>query len=94
MNHELKCWPQYFQRVKDGTKTFEVRINDRGFQPGDKVTLREFDPMAPVAGGVEGQTMGQFTKEFPISFRVGYVLPLDQNHVVFSLLPWQGLDRS
>lgn len=44
MKHELKIWPQYFSRVIDGSKTFEVRKNDRGFQPGDEVVLREYDP--------------------------------------------------
>jgi len=44
MKHELKIWPQYYCRVVDGSKTFEVRKNDRGFQPGDEVTLREWNP--------------------------------------------------
>lgn len=44
MKHELKTWPQYFQRVWDGVKTFEVRKNDRDFQVGDGVTLHEWNP--------------------------------------------------
>jgi len=43
MTHKLKTLPQYFANVLDGSKTFEVRKNDRGFQKGDKVILREFD---------------------------------------------------
>lgn len=42
--HELKTWPDYFQAVWDGTKTFEVRKNDRGFQPNDRLLLKEWDP--------------------------------------------------
>lgn len=41
--HELKIYPQYFEEVLNGNKTFEVRKNDRGFQVGDIVILKEFD---------------------------------------------------
>lgn len=44
MLHELKTWPEYFARIEDGTKTFEIRRNDRGFQAGDVLQLREFNP--------------------------------------------------
>lgn len=44
MHHELKTWPIYFDRVWEGKKGFEVRKNDRDFQAGDTVTLREFEP--------------------------------------------------
>ena len=44
MTHELKVWPQYFEMLLDGRKKFEVRENDRNFQLGDVLTLREFDP--------------------------------------------------
>src|SRR5699024_3522158 len=41
--HELKTLPNYFEQVWNGTKNFEVRKNDRGFQKGDKVILKEYD---------------------------------------------------
>lgn len=42
--HELKCWPPFFAAIEDGDKTFEVRKNDRGFQRGDVLWLREYEP--------------------------------------------------
>lgn len=41
--HELKTLPAYFDAVWAGGKTFEVRYDDRGYQRGDQVTLREWD---------------------------------------------------
>lgn len=42
--HELKCWPEYFARIGTGQKTFEIRRNDRDFQVGDILILKEYDP--------------------------------------------------
>lgn len=44
MMHELKTWPQYYYRVFDGQKNFEVRKDDRNFEIGDVLKLREWDP--------------------------------------------------
>lgn len=44
MLHELKTWPRPYRAVKDGTKTFEVRKNDRPYSVGDRLWLREWDP--------------------------------------------------
>lgn len=42
--HELKTWPEYFQAIKSGKKTFEVRKNDRSFKVGDVLLLKEWKP--------------------------------------------------
>lgn len=34
--------PKFFQDVATGRKRFEVRKNDRGFQVGDHLLLREY----------------------------------------------------
>jgi hypothetical protein len=39
MTHILKCEPGYFDAVKSGLKTFELRKNDRDFKVGDKLLL-------------------------------------------------------
>ncbi len=43
VHHTLKTWPAMFEAVWRGDKTFEVRIDDRGYQKGDTVTLAEWD---------------------------------------------------
>ena len=44
--HELKAWPGFFAGLVDGTKTSEVRKNDRHFEVGDRLRLREFNAEA------------------------------------------------
>jgi len=44
IQHELKCHPIYFERIVSGQKKFEVRKNDRNFQVGDTLLLKEYDP--------------------------------------------------
>lgn len=42
--HEMKTWPRFFGAVMSGAKTFEARRDDRGFEVGDRLMLREWDP--------------------------------------------------
>lgn len=42
--HKLKTWPEYFNEVAEGTKTFELRKDDRPFEVQDTVILKEWDP--------------------------------------------------
>lgn len=44
MIHELKVWPEYFRPIWLEEKKFEVRKNDRNFQRGDGLQLKEYDP--------------------------------------------------
>ena len=41
--HELKIYPKYFDAILNGSKTFEIRKNDRSFHVGDNIFLREWD---------------------------------------------------
>ena len=43
-HHILKTWPEYFDAIGDRRKTFEARCNDRDFQVGDSLELREWNP--------------------------------------------------
>ncbi len=40
---EKKIWPEFFDKVKEGIKTYELRLADFECQPGDLV-LKEWDP--------------------------------------------------
>jgi hypothetical protein len=42
--HYLKCWPEFFGEIFAGRKRHDLRRNDREFQVGDMIVLREFDP--------------------------------------------------
>lgn len=80
MLHQLKVWPEYFQPIIEGRKTFEVRVDDRGFQTGDILILYEYDPE-------KRRKTGRGTAR-----RIGYILEggrfgVDENTVVMSLLP-------
>jgi len=44
--HKLKTWPIFFEAVMNGTKTFELRKNERNFKVGDRLDLMEYDPDA------------------------------------------------
>lgn len=82
---ELKTWPQYYTAVKKGTKTFEVRNNDRNFTVGDILLLKEYIPAREHGiGGYTGGYTGDETK-----VEVTYVLkdyePLNSEYVVLGI---------
>lgn len=51
--HELKTHPTPFKALWDGKKTFEYRVNDRNYQEGDTLRLREWAPMSGRYSGYE-----------------------------------------
>lgn len=69
VTHELKTWPDYFEKILSGEKNFEVRKNDRGFKTGDTLVLKEW-----VLKGFEGNTkLGNYTGR-EIVKTAGYIL--------------------
>lgn len=42
--HQLKTWPGPFRAVLDGSKTFELRRDDRAYAVDDVLILKEYDP--------------------------------------------------
>ena len=46
--HDLKIWPEHYQAILDGRKRFEIRsIEDRSFDEGEFLRLREWEPTDP-----------------------------------------------
>ena len=41
---EKKIWPKYFELIKQGKKTFEIRLADFEIKEGDILLLKEWDP--------------------------------------------------
>ena len=74
--HDLKCHPQYFEAIKNGLKTFECRYNDRGFQVGDQLILREYDSQLGYSGRVLTKTVTYILSDF---------IGLTDNFVILSL---------
>jgi hypothetical protein len=49
--HDLKCWPEWFEPIKSGDKTAELRLNDRDYKVGDILVLREYEPNKDIYTG-------------------------------------------
>lgn len=72
--HILKCWPEYFQAISTGSKSFELRKNDRDFKVGDTLILVEFDPKTQKFTGFKTKAEVDFLlKDFP-GLEPGYVV--------------------
>ena len=79
-HHDLKIYEEHYNNVRAGTKTFEIRKNDRGFQKGDTVSLRLYNKLVDRIFEDESTPA--------LHFRIGDVYVIDSETVVFSLLGW------
>jgi uncharacterized protein YqfB (UPF0267 family) len=78
--HEIKCYPEYYQDLVSGIKTFEVRKNDRDYQVGDVLHIYEFDGL-----GYTGNHR---------MFQVTYILTggrfgIEPDYVVMAVIPFK-----
>lgn len=80
--HELKTWPEYYQAIKRGEKTFEIRKHDRPFQVGDKLLLKEYKLLG--LNQLTQQIEGEYTGE-EMELTITYVLRWEQYHNNFGL---------
>jgi hypothetical protein len=40
--HQVKSWPEFFEPIALGVKTFDLRKDDRGYQVGENIQFEEF----------------------------------------------------
>ena len=98
MTHKLKIWPEHYERVFLGTKTFEIRVNDRAFQKGDYVEMYYWDDKEARQLSIKGYEVpidywsiisienNILEAKACLTFAIGDVYPIDSERVVFSLL--------
>lgn len=75
--HQLKVHPQFWPSIKDGSKPFEVRRNDRHFRVGDACVLQEWSPEhGYMQSGEEVRIITYMLRneDFPLGVPVGYVV--------------------
>ncbi len=74
--HYLKTWPEFFQAILSGDKTFEFRSDDRGFMLGDRLALEHYDPGRMRGSGRQGDyiRVGSFGSPETIFARVTYII--------------------
>lgn len=53
MKIEKKVWSEYFQKILDGDKTFELRLADFECNVGDMLVLKEWNPNTKEYSGRE-----------------------------------------
>lgn len=78
--HNVKLLPKFFEAVKNGSKKFEIRFDDRGYEEGDFIVMHEYeDGKDGYPGGYTGRT---------IQKRIGFITEYEQKqcYCVFSLL--------
>lgn len=78
ITHELKCWPEQWQALLNGSKNFEVRRNDRHFKVGDVCLFRRWSPEFGYYD--QKETIGLIvssilhSEDFPLGIVPGYVV--------------------
>jgi hypothetical protein len=103
-HHTLKTWPGPFEAVWRGDKTFEVRLNDRFFQRGDVVVLKEWERHAcTTCKGSDHRDDCTGYSGRQITARVGFTMEstpprgsqrgfVGNGYVVFSLVDMEKVD--
>jgi Domain of unknown function (DUF3850) len=83
--HELKTWPDPFLELKGGKKHHEFRRDDRGFQAGDVLVLREFCPPPEQREGLAGTYTGRVLARRVTSITRGGSFGVPEGYAVMSV---------
>jgi hypothetical protein len=93
LEHDLKVWPEYFDQVANGDKTFEVRKDDRDYRVGDLLLLREWIPTVRRYTGREIRRVVTHRADGESLRSLGGMIPT--GIVVLGVRPYPGsLDRT
>ena len=74
MLHELKILPEYYEEVKAGNKTFEVRKNDRDYMKNDTLHLKAWDGEKYLNRPPLERRITYILDNFPEALKEGYVI--------------------
>lgn len=89
-DHRLKIEPVYYDRLRDGSKTHEVRLNDRDYQVGDTITVGRCEDRPSARFGA---CLGDCSRAHTLTFEITHVLPGDGRYGVmpgYCVLSLQG----
>ena len=70
----MKTPPPFFRAAWDGLKDFEVRRDDRGFEPGDILVLQEYIPEQDALTGYQIVKRIKYLLRDPEYCKAGYVV--------------------
>ena len=74
MIHGLKIWPEYFNEIVAGNKTFEVRQADHPFAVEDLLAMNEWDPKTETYTGASVLMKVTHLCDDPKYAREGFVI--------------------
>lgn len=80
MEHELKIEKVYFDKIVEGEKTCEVRLNDRDFQKWDVIKF-----LVIASHGTITDTFNRDHREWEITHVLNWPEWLKENYVVLSI---------
>lgn len=87
MVHELKTHPKVFGFVKSQIKKFEIRKNDRNFQIGDEILLREFEPKGHFVESKISRYTGNFCHRKITYILADEIYGLQPGYVILGIEP-------